>query len=214
MIISRNSAETSRHYCMCRLSSILCSSFKWLIVVEHLTSLQKLLGSEPSDCLQIADFGMSRDLMDENYYVSHGGQIPVKWTAPEVWRNYNSCMQHVQSSVIVHTGSAFQEVLHCQWCVELWSCDVWDMEPGTQTIWGVFKPTGKAGLRKPCTVSWIYFHNDNLSLPYGLLHGPSAPGNEAGRSWVPPPPSPRLPQGHIWTHDQVLVSFYCIPYSI
>ena len=33
---------------------------------------------------QIADFGMSRDLMDESYYVSHGGKIPVKWTAPEV----------------------------------------------------------------------------------------------------------------------------------
>ena len=33
---------------------------------------------------QIADFGMSRDLMDENYYVAHGGKIPVKWTAPEV----------------------------------------------------------------------------------------------------------------------------------
>ena len=27
---------------------------------------------------------MSRDLMDESYYVSHGGKIPVKWTAPEV----------------------------------------------------------------------------------------------------------------------------------
>ena len=27
---------------------------------------------------------MSRDLMDENYYISHGGKIPVKWTAPEV----------------------------------------------------------------------------------------------------------------------------------
>ena len=27
---------------------------------------------------------MSRDLADENYYVSHGGMIPVKWTAPEV----------------------------------------------------------------------------------------------------------------------------------
>ncbi len=27
---------------------------------------------------------MSRDLADENYYVSHGGLIPVKWTAPEV----------------------------------------------------------------------------------------------------------------------------------
>ena len=26
---------------------------------------------------------MSRDLADEMYYVSHGGMIPVKWTAPE-----------------------------------------------------------------------------------------------------------------------------------
>ena len=26
---------------------------------------------------------MSRDLADETYYVSQGGQIPVKWTAPE-----------------------------------------------------------------------------------------------------------------------------------
>ena len=34
--------------------------------------------------VQISDFGMSRDLMDENYYVSHGGKIPVKWTSPEV----------------------------------------------------------------------------------------------------------------------------------
>ena len=34
--------------------------------------------------LQIADFGMSRDLADETYYISSGGKIPVKWTAPEV----------------------------------------------------------------------------------------------------------------------------------
>ena len=33
---------------------------------------------------QIADFGMSRDLYDDGYYVSHGGKIPIKWTAPEV----------------------------------------------------------------------------------------------------------------------------------
>ena len=33
---------------------------------------------------QISDFGMSRDLENETYYVSHGGKIPVKWTAPEV----------------------------------------------------------------------------------------------------------------------------------
>lgn len=34
--------------------------------------------------LQIADFGMSRDLDDEDYYLSNGGKIPFKWTAPEV----------------------------------------------------------------------------------------------------------------------------------
>ena len=27
---------------------------------------------------------MSRDLEDENYYISHGGRIPVKWTSCEV----------------------------------------------------------------------------------------------------------------------------------
>ena len=26
---------------------------------------------------------MSRDLDDENYYISQGGTVPVKWTAPE-----------------------------------------------------------------------------------------------------------------------------------
>ena len=35
---------------------------------------------------------MSRDLADENYYVSHGGMIPVKWTAPEAihYKKYSS----------------------------------------------------------------------------------------------------------------------------
>lgn len=28
---------------------------------------------------------MSRDLDAENYYISNGGKIPVKWTAPEVY---------------------------------------------------------------------------------------------------------------------------------
>ena len=33
--------------------------------------------------MQISDFGMSRDLQAENYYITRGGYIPVKWTAPE-----------------------------------------------------------------------------------------------------------------------------------
>lgn len=35
---------------------------------------------------QIGDFGMARDLMDDTYYKSKGGKIPVKWTSPEVRR--------------------------------------------------------------------------------------------------------------------------------
>ena len=33
--------------------------------------------------LQIADFGLSRHLANEKYYISKGGLIPIKWTAPE-----------------------------------------------------------------------------------------------------------------------------------
>ena len=43
---------------------------------------RNILVSKKNIC-KVADFGMSRDLADENYYVSHGGMIPVKWTAPE-----------------------------------------------------------------------------------------------------------------------------------
>ena len=39
--------------------------------------------------MQIADFGMSRDLSDSDVYVSQGGKIPIKWTAPEV--NFDQC---------------------------------------------------------------------------------------------------------------------------
>ncbi|CAI8022487.1 Ephrin type-A receptor 4a (Fragment), partial [Geodia barretti] len=34
---------------------------------------------------KISDFGMSRDLADEDIYVSHGGVIPMRWTAPEAY---------------------------------------------------------------------------------------------------------------------------------
>jgi len=36
---------------------------------------------------QIADFGMSRALEETcDYYISKGGMVPVKWTAPEAIR--------------------------------------------------------------------------------------------------------------------------------
>ena len=35
---------------------------------------------------------MSRDLANENFYLSQGGKIPVKWTAPEAvhYRKYST----------------------------------------------------------------------------------------------------------------------------
>ena len=35
---------------------------------------------------------MSRNLLDDDYYVSHGGKIPLKWTAPEAlaYRKYST----------------------------------------------------------------------------------------------------------------------------
>ena len=37
---------------------------------------------------QIGDFGLARDLMDDTYYTSKGGQVPIKWTAPEVSQSF------------------------------------------------------------------------------------------------------------------------------
>ena len=31
---------------------------------------------------------MARDVSDDTYYITGGGLIPVKWTAPEVWIFY------------------------------------------------------------------------------------------------------------------------------
>ncbi|XP_065899776.1 uncharacterized protein [Dysidea avara] len=51
---------------------------------------RNILVSEKCTC-KIADFGMSRDLLDENYYIMKGGKIPIKWTAPEAlhYRKYS-----------------------------------------------------------------------------------------------------------------------------
>ena len=56
---------------------------------------------------------MARDLMDENYYISGGGMIPIKWTAPEVrcgWQNlYISVLVLLTTSRLLR----FQFVTDC-----------------------------------------------------------------------------------------------------
>lgn len=34
--------------------------------------------------VQITDFGLTRDLAFDPYYLSAGKKIPIRWTAPEV----------------------------------------------------------------------------------------------------------------------------------
>jgi len=46
-------------------------------------------------------------------------------------------------------GNQVQEVLHSQWCVELWVCALWDMESRTQTIWAIQKYGGELFLNLP-----------------------------------------------------------------
>ena len=49
---------------------------------------------------------MARDVSDDAYYITSGGKIPVKWTAPEVWilceqtMNYTvGCLTHIGYTV-------------------------------------------------------------------------------------------------------------------
>ena len=64
--------------------------------------------------LQISDFGMARDLEESSYYISHGGKIPVKWTAPEVALNVEESIGTVVITLPILPGFELQEVLHCQ----------------------------------------------------------------------------------------------------
>ncbi|XP_065900397.1 ephrin type-A receptor 8-like [Dysidea avara] len=50
---------------------------------------RNILVSQTFSC-KIADFGMSRNLLIENYYITSGGKIPVKWTAPETLRKVDT----------------------------------------------------------------------------------------------------------------------------
>jgi ephrin-B len=51
---------------------------------------RNILVSDQLIC-KVADFGMARDLEESTYYISQGGLVPIKWTAPEAiyYRKYS-----------------------------------------------------------------------------------------------------------------------------
>ena len=70
---------------------------------------------------QISDFGMSRKLLNDDVYVSRGGKIPVKWTAPEVCK-YSLMLRQKQVEegpveITTHTVS-FYEGLNLEFGLE------------------------------------------------------------------------------------------------
>ena len=42
-------------------------------------------GARIAIMFKIADFVMARDVANDTYYITSGGKIPLKWTAPKVW---------------------------------------------------------------------------------------------------------------------------------
>lgn len=59
--------------------------------------------------VKVADFGLSRDIYDDDYYRMEGkGKLPVKWMAPESLhdRIYNA-MTDVVRHTLCHTGCLF-----------------------------------------------------------------------------------------------------------
>jgi len=72
--------------------------------------------------LQIADFGMARDVADDTYYIIKGGKIPVKWTPPEVstyfslssfWRYFQRPYDNIRCISIREQGHS----IHCNTCM-------------------------------------------------------------------------------------------------
>jgi len=57
--------------------------------------------------VKVADFGLSKAVDDSEYFVSNGGKIPIRWTAPEAMTN----RKYTTSSDVWSFGVVMWEVM-------------------------------------------------------------------------------------------------------
>ncbi len=55
-----------------------------MLVMQDLATRNILVGSNL--VCKISDFGLSRNLENDQYYQSEGGMVPIRWTAPEAYK--------------------------------------------------------------------------------------------------------------------------------
>ena len=133
---------------------------------------------------------MSRDLEEENYYVSQGGKVPLKWTAPEAlyYKRYST------------------------------ASDIWSYGCLMYEIWSIghkpFEEQTNAEVR--CNTNYYsYIDSFYYSDFYKLIV--QQPGYKANGFRVSFASTTRLPKGNIHSHDQLLVGllarYWCMDIS-
>ena len=72
---------------------------------------------DKNNVAKIADFGMSRETQSNNVYSTQGGQIPIRWTAPEVLEEYKFSEQSDVWSfgILMHEIWTKAEVPYAGW---------------------------------------------------------------------------------------------------
>lgn len=133
--------------------------------------------------LQISDFGMSRDLQDEDYYTSNGGKIPIKWTAPEV------CESYIWSNSMLTLVPFRHQALHYR--TYSTASDVWSFGCVMYEIWSLGSKPFEGKSNQEVGGGWSgEGHVRDVSLPHQVLQL-----IDSGYRLPPPPGCPKAIYG-------------------